>query len=180
MDHDIDVFAKNYIYQKSILLTKTAQRADWDREDVVSELTLHLLRRRDQFNPGRGSWTTFVKAVVNNRTTDLHHQLSRQRATLSLSDPRVSRVAERLEDIERLRHHGVSIDPESDQCDRTIDLNNVLSQIPQRDRRLCDQLSRFRTADAAKHLNQCRSNIYRRIVSLRKEFSSAGLTDYWK
>ncbi|MFN3324997.1 MAG: RNA polymerase sigma factor [Bryobacteraceae bacterium] len=136
-------------------------REDW--EDLRQELLLDYMKRQPRFDPARGDQRGFVFGVLRNHAAKLATAGNRARAASKLPDAPpdpCACVTARLEAELHLR----------------IDVQAVLSRLPEHLRILAIQLTEMSAAEVCRESGRSRSCIYRWIAELRRAFRSAGLT----
>ena len=174
MPHEIDKYASYLIRKKANQLLAGGQLpAYMDRDDVQSELMVHLLERLAQFDPTKGKWSTFVKTVICRKLRDLCARLQTAQ----------SMAAQDLDgespDSQRHRHLEVAEPTHEELVDLRLDQYAVVSSLSDEDQLLCAELSRSDTTTAAaKSLGCSRSHVYGRIRSFRAIMERQGLCDH--
>jgi hypothetical protein len=180
MEHEIDQFAKLFIKEKARYLSRRARRVGRDEEDVAADLTLHLLRKRDQFDAERGSWTTFVKVVITNYSYDLAEQWSRESetCTMSMSDPVVYQAVLQIDDSDALRKDMRAPRSAQEQVELAADLAVTITRLTDQDQRLCRELSENGKVAAAKALGRSPSYVTRRVQKIGQTLAANNLDEY--
>lgn len=173
MLHPIDDDAKTLILQKAHQLSKFAKRVRVDKEDIVSELTLGLVRCRSKYDPQRGTWPAFVRVVITHDGIDLQRKWAQEQktATLHFSDSIVHAAILCASEQDRLRHRGVDFDSGREDLDLAHDLTHVLLSLTEEDQTLCELLSQTTTAEAAQRLGRSRSYVHKRKRVIRRRLA---------
>lgn len=134
---------------------------DW--EDLRQELLLDYVRRQPRFNPARGHHRGFAFGVVRHHAAKLAAARNRARSASELPyappDPCCCATSP-LEAELHLR----------------IDVQTVLSRLPEHLRSLALQLTEMSPGEVCRESGRSRSCIYRWIAELRRAFLAAGIT----
>jgi RNA polymerase sigma factor (sigma-70 family) len=155
----------------SVALRVAAARAAWIVvsyrlpselcRDLKQEALLELWRRRDAFDPLRGSWRTFAEHVVRNRLTSLLQVIQSTRPTQFVYAPLESLSAKAAPDIN---------------VDLRLDIERVLASVSQFDRTVARSLAHYSAIETGRSLGTSRAAVYRAIKRIRAAFSIAGFS----
>ena len=179
---DIGRFATWFINKKAKQLIGKAGFTRGNLNDLRQDLKLDLLQRRDQFDPQRTKWNTFVAmVVVRHIATILEHcaaarrDCRREQCSLNASMfDHEGKVVERHETLDA-DGRGHSEPPPHD---LVADVHAVMAGLPPRLHTLCVFLQTKTMAQAARDLGVPRNTLYRDLKRLRAAFEQAGLGDY--
>ena len=184
-----DAFTARFIRAKARKLIGRAGFRESDREDLIQEFALDLLKRRKHFDPRVATWEAFVVVVCENcLVTILAHRLAAMRSPNredgSLNCPLPGATGTCTE--------AGAIVPESQHCLRTCqrhltdeaafgvvhDVAHVLEQLPRQQRELCQRLMESSVSEVARETGVSRTELYRRIGHILQRFERAGLRAY--
>jgi RNA polymerase sigma factor (sigma-70 family) len=149
------------IARKARSLVGRAGLRHQDRDDLVQELTLQVLARRDQYEPSRGTWPGFVKRLVER----LGNNLVRDR----LAAKRYGGPHRPLGEPIPAPH-----DPRADS--RALDVAEALGTLPPDLRVVAELLMTRAVTEVAEVLGVARSTVYARLREIRERpgFSALG------
>jgi RNA polymerase sigma-70 factor (ECF subfamily) len=136
-------------------------RDDW--EDLRQELLLDFVRRQPRFDPARGDQRGFVFGVLRNHAAKLARAGFRAEIASELPDEACELCGSATTDVEAKLH-------------LRIDVQTVLSRLPEHLRILAIQLTEMSPGEVCRESGRSRSCIYRWIAELRCAFMAAGLT----
>jgi RNA polymerase sigma-70 factor (ECF subfamily) len=172
----------------SRLIGKAGVTSD-ESENIEGDLTLHVLEQLSKFDPTRGRLGAFVTRVVEHKAADILDARRTARRDFrvnvcSLSD--TVRIADgeevSLEDIARedavRSQHSVAELSLDEQVARKVDLERLLSQVPEEHRDLCRRLMSATISEVAAALGVPRTTLYWPLGRLRAIFEEAGLREY--
>lgn len=130
------------------------------RDDIEQELLVRLLESWPQFDPAKGSATTFISTVVRNTASNLirRRQLE-QRTFVSSSAVPVGEEPSHELDI-----------------DRALDVAAVLARLPPEDRDFAERLMTTSPRVIAEEDNVPVARVRKRVERLRTAFEAAGLS----
>jgi RNA polymerase sigma-70 factor (ECF subfamily) len=134
---------------------------DW--EDLRQELLLDYVRRQPRFDPERGHQRGFVFGVLRNHAAKLATAGNRTRAASELPDAPPDPCCFVTSPLEAELH-------------LRIDVQTVLSRLPEHLRILAVQLTEMSPVEVCRESGRSRSCIYRWIADLRRAFIAAGIT----
>jgi RNA polymerase sigma-70 factor (ECF subfamily) len=177
----------------SRLIRRTATRlargagfTDADREDIGQELALEFIQRRADHDAERGSPSAFAAGVVRQRVVDIlrerrAHRRGGGKGVLSLHDEvtngdggRTER-GDALDEADGRRRPGTHSRSDLELCELRLDVEAVLSRLPERLRRLCELLKHMTLAEASRHTGVPRATLYEDLVTLRGIFVASGV-----
>jgi RNA polymerase sigma-70 factor (ECF subfamily) len=184
---EINEYAQRLIKKTARMLVGKAGLTNSDVEDLEQELTLELLKRLPGFDPARAALNTFVTVVIRAHAKKILEQRSCKmrdcgREAFSLNEDThdgrerwVERgdFVSREEDDRRLGARS-----ERDRRDMVLDVNAVLSRLPEDVRKLCELVKTVTVSEAARRLGMPESTASKRLRDLRERFRKAGLDDY--
>ena len=168
-----------------------------DRDDLEQQITLEVIRRRSKFDPAKAKEATFLARVVEHAIADIIaarkadcRDYRREEGSLSqwvlveghlnlFHNSTWSTGADLVTEQDARRHLGRScIDPD-ELRDLAIDMSAAAATLPERLRRVYDQLKELGSArETANAMGLHRSTIYEAIKEIRKHFEEAGLASY--
>jgi RNA polymerase sigma factor (sigma-70 family) len=131
-----------------------------DRDDIEQDLIVRLLESWPQFDPAKGSATTFISTVVRNTVSNLIRRRRRELQTFVASDS--------LPVLEESSHE--------DDVDLKCDVATVLAGLAPEDRDLAERLMTSSVRRIAEEDNESIANVRKRVERLRKVFEAAGLS----
>lgn len=136
-----------------------------NRKDLEQELLLEIVVRWSRFNPSRGSAEAFVERVVERKLCKLLRDAKRAKrgsaASISLS------CDDAVDERDRIR----------DTCIRA-DVRGAMNAMPERDRRVCDQLLRETVSEAARQLRTPRTTLEYAVSRIRSQMGKAEIHEY--
>ncbi len=131
-----------------------------DRDDIEQDLMVRLLESWPQFDPAKGSATTFISTVVRNTVSNLIRRRQRELRTFVNSDS--------LPVVEDSSHE--------DGIDLKCDVATVLASLPPEDRDLAERLMTSSILEIAAADDVTVASVRKRVERLRKVFEAAGLS----
>jgi RNA polymerase sigma factor (sigma-70 family) len=131
-----------------------------DRDDIEQELIVRLLESWPQFDPGKGSATTFLSTVVRNTVSNLIRRRQLELRTFVDSNA--------LPVVDEPSHE--------DGVDRECDVAAVLSRLSPEDRDLAERLMTTSIRRIAAEDDVSVASVRKRVERLRAVFESAGLS----
>lgn len=182
-------FTARFICAKARRLIGRAGFRQSDLEDLIQELVLDLWKRREHFDPQKGSWEAFVVVVCENGTASI---LAHRQAALRSPKHEYGSLNCSVSDANgRCTEADVDV-VESQHCIRTcqrfvtheeaseveLDVSRALDQLDPQSQELCKRLMVSSISDVARETGVSRQNIYRQIATIRQHFESAGLRVY--
>lgn len=159
-----------------------------DREDLVQDLLIDLLRRLPAYDPARGSLGAFAGLILRNQSSRIAMRVMRKRraqggATISLDmpvgedDPRP--LVETIPDDQGLRAWHGQASSAMETTEHCCAIENALGRLSNDDRRLCVALSTRTVAELVADGFGSRSALYRRLADLRHALTAHGLGPDW-
>ena len=131
-----------------------------DRDDIEQDLIVRLLESWPQFDPAKGSATTFISTVVRNTVSNLIRRRQLELRTFVDSDA--------LPVVEEPSHeHDV---------DLACDVATVLARLPPEDRDLAERLIDSSVRQIAAEDDATVASVRKRVERLRNVFEAAGLS----
>ncbi|MCZ2075996.1 MAG: hypothetical protein LC130_13485 [Bryobacterales bacterium] len=134
---------------------------DW--EDLRQELLLDYVRRQPRFDPARGHQRGFAFGVLRHHAAKLATAGNRTRTASELLDALPDPFCCATAPLEAELH-------------LRIDVQTVLSRLPEHLRSLALQLTEMSPGEVCRESGRSRSCIYRWIAELRRAFLAAGIT----
>ena len=164
-------------------LARTGLFPSQDAEDIEQDLMLDLLRRLDDFDPGRASRNTFIARVVENAAATL---VEAARAEKRGSQFQHDSLDAPLGDDDQGSYSLSDITPDdaglwsayglrwNDAADLRRDLSRVLDRLPHRLSSLCARLSVGTVTEVSRDTGMPRPTIYDSLAEVRRELLAAG------
>ncbi len=131
-----------------------------DRDDIEQDLIVRLLESWPQFDPAKGSATTFISMVVRNTVSNLIRR--RQLELRTFVDSDALPVA-----AEPSHEHDVDLE---------CDVAAVLARLPPEDRELAERLVDSSIRQIAAEDDVSVASVRKRVAHLREVFAAAGLS----
>ncbi len=178
---EIGSYGLNYVRSKAWFLIKKCGFPRESFDDLQQEMLLDLVQRLLRFNPGRSPRNAFITMVVRNKVASILRERempSRQhvRNETSLNSPlkRDGRHAELGDTLCKLG-------PSEERPDMALDLERVLSVLPDNLRRLWDYMLQGLTlTEISRKTGIPRPTLHDRRGKLRRHFEQAGLDAYFE
>jgi len=152
-----------------------------DREDIEHELLIAILERWSAFDPSRASARTFVARIIENKAASLvracHAAKRGVRQCTPLNGDAANGACDFDEDGVPARR-GIKRRSALETLSLRLDVADVIADLPDDLRDLCQRLMRGSLSDAARSSGQRRTTLYRAIRELRKRLADAGLHEY--
>ena len=189
-DRGIGEYAQKVIRIKVSQLIGKYGYTESDREDLESELTLHLLERMPQFDPKRAKRNTFVARIIENKVVSILRYRRGQCRDCSLDGQSLDRdtsgengeavsYGDLITEGKGRRHLGQEARSATDASDLSIDAEQFISQLPAHLRDLAQRLMTGSSiASIARDVDLSRTVIHRRLKDLRQRAEDAGLKNY--
>lgn len=163
-------------------LARTGLFPSQDAEDIEQDLMLDLLRRLDDFDPGRASRNTFIARVVENAVATLLEAAKAEKRGSqfrhdSLDAPLGDQGSVTLGDITPADAglwsvHGLRW---NEAAELRHDLARVLDRLPRRLSSLCARLSIGTVTEVSRETGIPRPTIYDALAEIREELLAAGI-----
>ena len=166
MNQFLDNFAMDQIGFHAHRLATTLHLSPEDQEDLKQEMALELIQASQRFDPEKASKETFVVRVLarfSKYATRKHFsQQGNPVGSAESLDPNY--------DLHKMARPGGQADVE-----RRLDVEEVISQLPEQLQEICRALMTNSVSEAAAILGVDKSTIYRKIPKIREYFISFGL-----
>ena len=165
-------------------LARTGFFPSQDTEDIEQDLMVDLLRRLDDFDPGRASRNTFIARIVEHAAATLieaaraekrgcQFQLDSLDAPLGDDDQGALTLGDIIPDDAGLwSAHGLRW---NEAAELRLDLSRVLDRIPHRLSSLCARLSIGTVTEVSRETGMPRPTIYDALAEVREELLNAGI-----
>lgn len=177
---EIRIVARNLVGKAGILYE--------DVEDVEQDLMLHFLSRKDQFDPRRGQFNTFVSRVVRAGVKDILNHRMAQRRGQGLEVTLVSLEQEGDDaampnmalqgmagidgrEVDGLGHAICHLD----EVGLKVDVERAIRRLPKALQEICERLGRESQKEIASEKEWPRIGLYRIIITIRETFEGMGL-----
>lgn len=172
----LDATAYRQIQYHAQQIAKQIDTRGGDTDDVAGELTLHVLRQLDHYDPHRGAFSTFLRQTLRRKTLDLLRYYRRIRRTpagpvLSLS----ADIEEACDQDVVGRQHGSITSSFEDAVLQRVDIERALSQLSPVRRQLCQQLMVHSQAEVAAAMGVSRFALARDCQGIQAELKKVGL-----
>ena len=159
-----------------------------DVEDVEQDLMLHFLSRKDQFDPERGQFNTFVNRVVKAGVKDILTHRMAQRGGQGLEVTLISLEQERDDaampsmvlqgmagidgrEVDGLGHAICHLE----EVGLKVDVERAIKRLPKALQEICERLGRESQKEIASEMEWSRIGLYRLILAIRETFEGMGL-----
>ncbi|WP_439630594.1 sigma-70 family RNA polymerase sigma factor [Gemmata sp.] len=150
------------IKAKAARLAARAGLRPQDREDLEQELALHVLERRDRFDPARGTWPAFAHRLAERFASNF---LRARRAAKRDGGP----LAPLTADVPG---------PEPGDPELPAEVARALAGLPDDLRAAAELVMAATVAEAARKLGVARSTVYARLAELTGRAEVAALADF--
>jgi RNA polymerase sigma-70 factor (ECF subfamily) len=182
---DLDPIAKEIIRRKSRYLKRRGGYSVSDLPDLEQELSLHLLKRMQMYDPRKAEWETFVSAVLTtwgaNCLRDRYAAKRDPRRLHSLptttetgqneSGPAEVMLSEQAHDARLGRHRRSA----QGQVELQLDVQEALGRLPEDLRSIAECLKHNLPAEVARELGLPRTTLYELIARICRRFQRMGL-----
>ena len=153
-----------------------------DFRDLIHDVVIQLLQKKDCFDPTRSSWSTFCTLVARNFLAS-EAKRRRNRVPLdSLDEPLEGETSPLSDSVEDRHSTGRCFDDcRSDQewVDLQTDLADLLDQLPPHLREFCESYMQHSKFDeVAESLGINRKTVYRRRHVIREFVAEESLHEY--
>jgi len=194
-DHSIDIeqeltkgFAAKLIRRKAKQLLGRAGFTRSDRPDLEQEMKLRVWQRFAQFDSRKAHWNAFVTTVVERHVATI---LQTARRIKRLEGETLTSLSELVEDCDNeLAELDDTISPEHKEpltgryvatsgelCDLKLDVAEVMANLPDDLRELCELLKFHNVKDAAREMGIPRTTASSMVSRLRQIFVDAGFEE---
>lgn len=168
------------------LFTRRNPGLGLESDDLVQELTVHVLQRSTAFDHDAGAWSTFVKCVVRTKLTSIYRAQNTLRksvvhAAMPLSTLQKDNGAcpKNVDSVKQPSQLGRRIRSSVESSDLRRDVDRALDKLPDDLRDLAQQLAESQSLHAAaRALGISRSTAYRRLNQLREILCQFDLHEY--
>ncbi len=192
-NHGIDIeqeltsgFAAKLIRRKAKQLVGRAGFTRSDRADLEQEMKLRVWQRFGRFDPRIAHWNAFVTTIVERHVATI---LQAARRKKRLEGETLTSLSELVEDCDsELVELGETISPEQkeplmgcyvatgeEQCALKLDVADVMANLPDDLRELCELLKFHNVKDAAREMGIPRTTASSMVSRLRQIFVDAGV-----
>jgi len=168
----LDPTTSELIRSKARQVVRCCHLSSSELPDVEQDLTLHVWRRLDRFDPTKTEREAFVRMLVAH-------------ATASALRGRRSRSKKAAQPLDWALRVGACdpVDPKAwpgPQQERALalDVEEILATLPHRLRRVARAVSGGSITEAARQLKMSRAAVYRRLEELRAAFVAAGFEEF--
>ena len=155
-----DDYATWLAHRTAAELTESREFNLSDRDDIEQDLIVRLLESWPQFDPAKGSATTFISTVVRNTVSNLIRR--RQLELRTFVDSDALPVAEEVS-----HEHDVDLE---------CDVATVLARLSPEDRVLAERLMTSSIREIATEDDLTVASVRKRVERLRHVFEAAGLS----
>lgn len=138
-----------------------------DEPDLQQELALHVSTHMTQYDPARGSRSTFVDKILDTKIANLlEYHLAVKRGSGKHPQPLEDSLAQTLKDSST---NGSAIDLK-------FDMQNAMETLPPGLRETAVLLSTYPTSEVARMLRLTRGQMRHRLAAIRRELEGAGIS----
>ena len=160
-DEIFDEYVVRRIQFQANRVAKQIHLDDWQREDVMQNMSVEIFKAARRFDPTRASWHTFASRVLNISARrfrcDEIRRRKRYRRDVSISSCNQS------------RNEFLVLD-NTTQIDLRCDIEDILKKMPPRLRKVCELLMILSPSETARSLGIHRSSIYPIIKKIKVYF----------
>lgn len=162
-----------------------------DREDLVQEVSLHLIQQAQNFNPSVGAWSTYVKCVVRSKLASIRRatrtkKYRKQSKTVSLNqktrdqDGRTAEMGDLFEEGASTSRKFRKIRTAQSLVELRTDIHIVVGKMKPEFGSICrEMLANRSVGEAADILHVSRTTAYRRLESLNETLIEQELHRYF-
>lgn len=168
-DTPLDAWIMARIDYRALRLAARLGLDEQRTQDVRQELVLALLASLSRFDPAKSTWRTFACQVLDRRAKQL---LRDEMARRSREAGRPVGLALRRDGS--APHTGNARHEDVEAVDLRLDVEQVLSEMPERLRAVCALLASHTPTEAARLAGIPRTSLYRLIEQARPYFRRAG------
>lgn len=184
----LTAYAQSLIKFKARQLARRSDFSRADEEDLAQEFTRFLLSRAEQFDPSRGSNSTFVARVVDSCVASiLRARYAQKRApglraqslesTCGADEDGSAEKEDRLTEVDLERRTGNASEDEVERSDVKDGVDRAVNSLPADLQGVCLRLKEDSAAAVARELGISRRQLRRNIERIRRHFEHAGLQD---
>ena len=161
-----------------------------DRDDLIQDVSLHLIQQAQNFNPSVGAWSTFVKCVIRSKLSTIrrashtrkHRKDSR---TVSLNqktfdrDGRTAEMGDLVEEGASTAKKLRKVRTAQSLSELKTDVHIVVASMKPELSSICKELLADRNlTEASEVLHLSRTTIYRRLEIIHETLSEQELHRY--
>lgn len=181
----IDAFSARLIRRKARYLATWAGFTSSDRGDLEQEMRLKLLKQLSSFDPAQGDRRAFVVTVIERFSINIlrdqiaekrdHRRASSLNITVESEDNGPVELAQTIGDHEANSRLCLAPRSDSEKSELAMDTADVVAELPDDLRDLCQRLKRDSISQVARDLGVPRSTLYKSIYELRRRFEEAAM-----
>jgi RNA polymerase sigma factor (sigma-70 family) len=173
----------------SVFLRRShSQRLNMDRDDLIQELTLHVIQKSHAYDPALGAWATFVNCIVKRKLSLIRRSFKSQRNRInveatSLDEGKRSNSGTTLDYLNALeqasspRKKSEEFRSETEIWERRVDVETVVQKLEPQQQIFCRQLIEHQTSvESCRSLGVSRSTYYRQLKEIREVFIESCVT----
>jgi RNA polymerase sigma factor (sigma-70 family) len=176
------------IRSKAAGLSRTSGFQRGERGDLEQELTAHVLRQADRYDPARSSVNTFIDRVVDSAAAMIVrdrrrlkrgaglHAISLDQTHIQKDQRQMSLAQVVCEDDLRRRSGGAVHDAQQD-AELSADLARAMADLTPQQREVAIRLTRAPEAVVARELGVSRRQMRSVVAAIRERFREAGLSE---
>lgn len=189
IDHELtEGFAAKLIRIKAKQVCRRVGFRTFDRQELEQELRLRLWKQFDKFDPEKAHWNVFATTVIERHVATIlerERRIKRRKGARLLSltdlvedfDGELTELANTIGPEDREGLTGRYVDTAENQTDLKVDVADVVCDLPDDLRELCELLKTYNIQEAAERLGLPRTTVSARVKRLREIFSRAGIGD---
>lgn len=187
-DDPLNPWIRGFIREQAQRVVRGAQLPRYEQEDVEGELRAHFLRGQKSFDPRRGQWNTFARAVIERKASVLlatgqadcrarAHEAYSIDAPVRTTDGSEVQGTERF-DADTYRHRiGPAGGSLEDRWNQQLDVADTIKKLRPGDQHIARLLMEKRVAEVARETGIPRGTVYEAIGRIRRSFETDGLND---
>ena len=161
-----------------------------DREDLIQDVSLHLIQQAQNFNPSVGAWSTFVKCVVRSKFATIRRSSRtrkhrKQSRTVSLNqktrdkDGRTAEMGDLIEPGASTAKKLRKIRTAQSLSELKTDVHTVVGRMKPELNSICQELLADRSlTEVSEVLHLSRSTTYRRLEIIHETLIEQELHRY--
>ena len=161
-----------------------------DRDDLIQDVSLHLIQQAENFNPSVGAWSTFVKCVVRSKLASIRrasrtrkHRKHAKTASLNAKtrdqDGRATEIGDLFEEGASSSRKYQKIRSAQSHSELRTDVRMVVCKLKPELRAICREfLSERNITEASEELEQARATTYRRIERIQETMTEYEIHQY--
>lgn len=165
-DEPLDTYVLNRIEYRARRLADMLGLNDDQRDDLIQDMAVDVLRCARRFDPAKSRWHTFACHVIkiHAKRFIIDEAVRREREMEPLPD-----MSDFLDDSPD-ESAEFEVPDNTHEINLRLDTAQTLSQMPPRLRKMCELLMVLSPPEAARELNLHRNSIYRLIAQARMYF----------